>query len=200
MGVRESQKQETRRKVLDAARDLFNEIGFDETTIRAVAERAGVSVGSVFTTFSSKAHLLSQVMEDRVDLLFHELQRVVPHLRGSTADRLCSIFAIHYEFETRRDKLFLAHVAAAFSPNLEEGVIPYGQNARFRGMILETLQSGVSRGDVCNSIDLDLALTSLMAAYGWNYRLAAQRRATAQEMSDLMDRQILLLFNGLKPR
>ncbi|MDQ0464749.1 AcrR family transcriptional regulator [Caulobacter ginsengisoli] len=186
--------------MLDAARDLFNEIGFDETTIRAVAERAGVSVGSVFTTFSSKAHLLSQVMEDRVDLLFHELQRVVPHLRGSTADRLCSIFAIHYEFETRRDKLFLAHVAAAFSPNLEEGVIPYGQNARFRGMILETLQSGVSRGDVCNSIDLDLALTSLMAAYGWNYRLAAQRRATAQEMSDLMDRQILLLFNGLKPR
>jgi AcrR family transcriptional regulator len=200
LGVRENQKQETRRKVLNAARDLFNEIGYDETTIRAVADRAGVSVGSVFTTFSSKAHLLSQVMEDRVDLLFHELQRVVPHLRGSTADRLCSIFAIHYEFETRRDKLFLAHIAAAFSPNLEEGVVPYGQNARFRGMILETLQAGVARGDVHPDADLDLALASLMAAYGWNYRLAAQQRATAQQMSELMDRQILLLFQGLKPR
>ena len=139
-------------------------------------------------------------MEDRVDLLFHELQRVMPHLRGSTADRLCSIFAIHYEFESRRDKLFLAHVAAAFSPNLEEGVIPYGQNARFRGMILETLQGGLARGDVCPSIDLDLALASLLAAYGWNYRLAAQQQATGQEMSAMMDRQIMLLFNGLKPR
>jgi AcrR family transcriptional regulator len=200
LGVRENQKQETRRKVLDAARDLFNEIGYDETTIRAVAERAGVSVGSVFTTFSSKAHLLSQVMDDRVELLLHELQRIVPHLRGATADRLCSIFAIHYEFETRRDKLFLAHIAAAFSPNLEEGVIPYGQNARFRGMILETLQGGVARGDVCPEIDLDLALASLMAAYSWNYRLAAQQGADAAAMTELMDRQIMLLFRGIKPR
>ena len=55
MGVRNEQKAATREKVLDAARDLFNEIGYDETTIRAIAERARVSVGSVFTTFASKA-------------------------------------------------------------------------------------------------------------------------------------------------
>ena len=59
MGVRDDQKQATREKVLEAARDLFNETGYEETTIRAIAERAGVSVGSVFTTFASKAEVLS---------------------------------------------------------------------------------------------------------------------------------------------
>ena len=52
MGVRDDQKAATREKVLVAARDLFNEVGYEETTIRAIAERAGVSVGSVFTTFA----------------------------------------------------------------------------------------------------------------------------------------------------
>ena len=76
-----------------------------------VAERAGVSVGSVFTTFAGKAELLSQVMADRVEALQAEIERVAPHLRGPTVDRLRSIMAVHYGFETRRLRLFVAYVA-----------------------------------------------------------------------------------------
>ena len=174
-GVRETQKQGTRRKVLEAARDLFNEIGYDETTIRAIAERAGVSVGSVFTTFASKADVLSQVMDDRVEALFSELDRVARHLRGSVIDRISSVFAIHYDFECRRVKLFLAHIAASYSPTLETTTIPYGRNSRFKGMLLTMMADGVERGEVRPDADLELVLDTLMAAYAWNYRLAAPR-------------------------
>ena len=198
-GVRETQKQSTRRKVLEAARDLFNEIGYDETTIRAIAERAGVSVGSVFTTFASKADVLSQVMDDRVDALYSELDRVARHLRGSVVDRVSSVFAIHYDFECRRVKLFLAHVAASFSPTLEPSTIPFGRNARFKGMLVEMIRDGVSRGEVRQDCDHDLVLDTLMAAYAWNYRLAAQKGADAAHMTALMERQVALIFNGLRP-
>ena len=141
MGVRNEQKQATREKVLEAARDLFNETGYEETTIRPIAERAGVSVGSVFTTFASKAEVLSHVMDKRLGELYAEFDRVVPFLRGSTADRLCSIFAIHYEFETRRVKLFLAHIAASYSPSPDPGVTPYGRNERLTQMLFDTYLS-----------------------------------------------------------
>ena len=62
MGVRDTQKQATRGRVLAAARDLFDAAGFEATTTRQIADRAGVAVGSVFTTFASKAEILSQVM------------------------------------------------------------------------------------------------------------------------------------------
>lgn len=198
-GVRETQKQSTRRKVLEAARDLFNEIGYDETTIRAIAERAGVSVGSVFTTFASKADVLSQVMDDRVDALYSELDRVARHLRGSVVDRISSVFAIHYDFECRRVKLFLAHVAASFSPSLEPSTIPFGRNARFKTMLIEMISDGVTRGEVRPDCDCDLVLDTLMAAYAWNYRLAAQKGADAAHMTALMERQVALIFNGLRP-
>ena len=53
LSVRKSQKEATRHRVLDAARDLFETKGFDATTVREIASLASVSVGSVFTTFSS---------------------------------------------------------------------------------------------------------------------------------------------------
>ncbi len=199
-GVRETQKLETRRKVLEAARDLFNEIGYEETTIRAVAERAGVSVGSVFTTFASKADVLSQVMDDRVDALYAELEHVARHMRGSVVDRLCSLFAIHYDFECRRVRLFLAHIAASYSPSLEPSTVPYGRNARFKDMIVDMLRDGQAKGEVRDDADLEIVLDTLMAAYAWNYRLAATGRADSAGMTDIMERQIRLIFAGLQPR
>lgn len=200
MGVRDTQKAATREKVLSAARDLFHEIGYDETTIRAIADRAGVSVGSVFTTFSSKADVLSQVMADRVEPLQEELARVLPYLRGSTTDRLCSIFAIHYDFECRRVKLFLAHIAASYNPSLEETTTPFGRNANFQAMLRETLTDGMTRGDVCPDTDLDLILQLLIACYAWNYSLAAQLGSDAVALTARMDKQIALIMNGARPK
>src|SRR6185503_1095899 len=112
--LRQTQKEATRNRVIDAARELFDTQGYQGTTIREIARHAGVSVGSVFTTFASKGEILSQVMADRLDGLYAELDRVMPHLRGATIDRLRTMFAIHFAFEVRHTRLFLSHIAAAY--------------------------------------------------------------------------------------
>src|SRR6202012_3707552 len=111
---RRIQKEATRKRVIAAAREIFDTRGYEGATIREIARHAGVSVGSVFTTFASKGEVLSEVMQQRLAALYAELDRVLPPLRGSTADRLRSMFAIHFAFEAPRTKLFLAHVAAAY--------------------------------------------------------------------------------------
>lgn len=200
MSVRKSQKEATRQRVLNAARDLFEAKGYEATTVREIAQVAAVSVGSVFTTFSSKGDILSQVMADRLDALYAELDRLVPHLRGSTPDRLRSIFAIHYAFETRRTRLFLAHIAAAYNWTLSPSSRPYGRNPRLRSVIRECLAEGINRGDVDARLDLDLAVEALMASYAWTYRLAAWENADAEAMSNVMDRHIGLIADGFRPR
>jgi AcrR family transcriptional regulator len=168
--------------------------------VREIAVRAQVSVGSVFTTFSSKGDILSQVMADRLEGLYGELDKVLPHLRGSTADRLRSMFAIHFAFETRRTKLFLAHIAAAYNWTLGPSSRPYGKTPRLRQTVRDCLAEGVGRGDVDPKIDLDVAVDLLMAAYAWTYRLAAWEDADAETMSGAMDRQIGLIADGFRPR
>jgi AcrR family transcriptional regulator len=46
--------QETRRHLLDTALPLFREQGFDATTMRDVAARSGLSLGSAYYYFKSK--------------------------------------------------------------------------------------------------------------------------------------------------
>ena len=50
----------TRARILDAALDLLHERGFEGTTMREVARRAGVSLGSAYYYFQSKEHLVQQ--------------------------------------------------------------------------------------------------------------------------------------------
>lgn len=200
MSVRKSQKEATRQRVLDAARDLFETQGYEETTVREIARRAEVSVGSVFTTFTSKGDILSQVMTDRLDGLYAELDRVAPSLRGSTADRLRSLFAIHFAYETRRTKLFLAHIAAAYDWTLGPTTRPYGKNQRLRQVVRDCLTDGVARGDVDPSVDPEVVVDALMAIYAWTYRLAAWEDADAATLSAVFDRQVGLIADGFRPR
>jgi AcrR family transcriptional regulator len=200
VSIRKSQKEATRQRVLDAARDLFETQGYEETTVREIARRAEVAVGSVFTTFASKGDILSQVMADRLDELYAELDRVIPHLRGGVADRLRSLFAIHFAFETRRTKLFLAHIAAAFDWTLSPSTRPYGRNPRLRQVIRDCLIEGVNRGEISAQLDLEALLDALMGIYAWTYRLAAWEGADADQMSAVFDRQIGLLAEGFLPR
>ena len=197
---RQTQKEATRGRVLAAARELFDTLGYPGTTIREIARHAGVSVGSVCTTFASKGEILSQVMQDRLEPLYAELDRVMPHLRGSTADRLRTMFSIHFAFETTRTRLFLAHIAAAYDWTLPATAKPYGNTPRLQEVIRECLQKGISEGDVDGGRDLQEVINLLMAAYAWTYRLAITQNADAKVMTAAMDRQIGLIADGFRPR
>src|SRR5207244_10772666 len=93
---RQSQKEATRQRVVASARELFDTHGYQGTTIREIARHAGVSVGSVFTTFASKGEILSEVMRARLEPLYAELDRARPQGRASPADRLRTRLAIHF--------------------------------------------------------------------------------------------------------
>lgn len=61
---RQALKAGTRRLVLDAAYVLFAEHGYEATTMRMLADLAGVGLGTIFTHFPDKPSLLAAVFEE----------------------------------------------------------------------------------------------------------------------------------------
>src|SRR6266700_4298705 len=49
---------QTKAAILQTALDMFRECGYEETTMRAIAERAGVALGNAYYYFHSKEHLI----------------------------------------------------------------------------------------------------------------------------------------------
>lgn len=54
---RQAAKVRTRQRVFDSAETLFNDVGFERATIRAIAKGAGMSTGAVFANFEDKTAL-----------------------------------------------------------------------------------------------------------------------------------------------
>jgi AcrR family transcriptional regulator len=63
IGTRSARAAETRRRVVEAARDLFVDQGYGATVLPDVARRAGVSVQTIYFTFGNKRTLLKEVVD-----------------------------------------------------------------------------------------------------------------------------------------
>jgi len=61
---RSEQKQQTRQRVIGAARNLFAEHGLAKTRTADIADRAGLSHGGVFVHFPTRDELLAEVVSD----------------------------------------------------------------------------------------------------------------------------------------
>ena len=61
---RQQQKENTRRKLLDTALDVFSRNGINATRMSDIAEAAGVSHGTIFLHFETQDALISAVIED----------------------------------------------------------------------------------------------------------------------------------------
>lgn len=60
--LRQPRKPKKRDLILAAARRIVSEVGFQETSIAAVAAASGVSTGSVYSYFAAKAELMAEVV------------------------------------------------------------------------------------------------------------------------------------------
>ena len=79
---------ERRREILDAAALVFGERGFESATLAHVAERAGVSAGTVQHYFGTKSTLFHEVIADRFFSGAAEDEALLIAHRGSYAELL----------------------------------------------------------------------------------------------------------------
>src|SRR5574337_190419 len=80
MGIKdrkERQKQEIRRLVLDTARKLFLEEGFEKVTIRHIAERIEYSPATIYLYFKDKDEILYELHTEGLNELYKRQQMVM---------------------------------------------------------------------------------------------------------------------------
>src|SRR5690242_20497966 len=61
--LRDRLKQATREAILEAAEAVFSERGFGGARVEEIAERAGVSVGTLYNYFDARRAILDAVLE-----------------------------------------------------------------------------------------------------------------------------------------
>lgn len=76
---RQRRSRETVEAILEAAAQLFQRYGYAATTTNGIAERAGVSIGSLYQYFPNKDALLVALAEEHLDAAVATLTRAFAH-------------------------------------------------------------------------------------------------------------------------
>jgi AcrR family transcriptional regulator len=73
---RERERQELRTRILDAARELFAELGYEAVTMRKIAERIEYSPTAIYFHFKDKDALMRELCELDFASLAHQFQKI----------------------------------------------------------------------------------------------------------------------------
>jgi AcrR family transcriptional regulator len=197
---REAMKLATRKRVLDAARDLFTEQGYAATSIREIAVRAEVSTGSVFTTFESKEEILSTIITERQTELTEAIAAARAGSKGDARACLKAAFAAGYAYEFQRLLLVVEQIGASWtwSSHFEER--NRSSVVRSFGFIREILVEGKETGMIDAGVDLDMLGDLVLGAYLRNFRHAWFRQWSLERTCEAMAAQVDLLFDGAAAR
>jgi AcrR family transcriptional regulator len=196
---RKARKEATRGRVIDAARCLFEEIGYQETPVRAIALRANVSVGGVFTTFEGKVGILAHIVSQTRGALIDQLADAIPSLPGTTEERLKAVIAMAHAAEFPRLRTITAYIGCSYSwsRTLEEE--HRALHRKLSQAVLGILSDGVKAGEIAPDADLELLLEMISSVYLRNYRTAWHAGFTCEQLDERIGRQLKILLNGVRP-
>ena len=100
LGLREQNKLEKRQRIRQATRELFSKNGYSETTLRQIAKRAHVGLGTLFNYAQDKRDLVflicNEELADVLDEALEALEALPPD--RSLVDQVVEIYRPHYEY------------------------------------------------------------------------------------------------------
>lgn len=160
-----TRKARTRAAILAAARELFRARGYDGTSIRDVAEAAGVGVGSVHVHFADKEGLLLACfvaqIEEAVALGIDTLPA-----EASLLDSLCHLVRVLYAAYARHPALSRVMLRAMLFPDGEPPPGDLAVRAELAHAVLGLFSAARERGEIdARPDDGELAFQAFFSFY-----------------------------------
>ena len=196
---RKLQKLESYARILEAARTLFIARGYDATTARSIAAHAGLSVGTLFLHFRSKADILKTIIWANNEAQYDLMRRLVP-ARAPVKERLLRMAEIGYEHEAAQLPLVAVMQSYQWLWDAETEREYRATIQPVTEMIGQILQDGIRSGEIRPDADLETTVECLLASHVWNFRAALFADADADALTERASRAIDVIIDGLRSR
>jgi len=159
----EARRAETRERIVTAARELIAEGGYVAAQIAAVADRAGVAVGTVYRHFPSKSDLFAEVFREASQHEVDAMREAIHATRGPAADRIAAGIDAFAHRALRGRRLAWALLAEPVDPAVEAERLHFRHS--YRDLMAEVLSEGIEAGEV-PAQDVDATAAALIGAIG----------------------------------
>jgi AcrR family transcriptional regulator len=151
-----SQPASRRDELLELAATMFAERGLRATTVRDIADSAGILSGSLYHHFSSKEEMVDELLRGFLDWLFDRYQEIVA-TEPNPLERLKGLFMASFEaIEDRHAQVVIYQDEAKRLSSQPRFSYVEDRNKEQRKMWLDLLNQGVEEGYFRPDVDVDL--------------------------------------------
>ena len=191
---REQNKREKRSRILEAARSLFAEQGFEETTGRQVCERAGVATGTLFLYVKDKRELLLWVFERDARRI---LSRPLPK-RGRPDERWFAFLSPFLTLYARDPRLSSSYVRELlFRPDNPPELVRL--NRELRAGLADIARAAQAEGALRSDVEPEEMALLVAGQYAYLVQVWLGLGALgARQVRSQLRRGLALLVEGLK--
>jgi len=161
MNKREQKKQETKKTILEAAKDEFIKNGFLNTNTKTIADKAGVAHGTLFLHFKTKNILMEKVLEDKFISINNQLEKIL-----GTKGNIESLLLGYLNFLQKNESFFesLAKELPYYPPEIRIRI--FLKEASARNYFYKCIQKGIADG-IYKDIDIKMSLTFLFGTINY---------------------------------
>lgn len=190
--------QSRRDELLGIAGELFADRGLRSTTVRDIADAAGILSGSLYHHFDSKESMVDELLREFLDSLFARYRGIVE--AGLTAtETLRQLVIASFEAIDAR------HTAVAIYQNESRHLSAQDRfnyigerNVEFRRLWESELRRGVEQGDFRADLDIDLVYRfmrdTVWVAVRW------YRPGGSMTVEQIADQYLSIVLDGILPR
>jgi AcrR family transcriptional regulator len=177
--------KDRRDRILDVAIDLAEQGGFENVRQRDVADQAGIALGTLYKSFSSKEDILSAALEREAQLLEKKMEQK-PVLGATESERLQVLFKIITRAMCKKPKYARALLRAMASgePEVAGNVATYEQ--RMNRIIIAALRGDEKPSEVDETTRREATIGSYLqkiwfaSLVGWSAGLHDQNVVVEQ--------------------
>lgn len=157
MPAPEPSKSARRNELLALAADLFAERGLRATTVRDIADAAGILSGSLYHHFDSKESIVDEILRGFLDELFTRYREIAAAGLDSRATLEALVRASYESFDRSHAAVAIYQTEAKRLSSTQRFAYIADYNREFRELWQRVLTDGVRAGSFRPELDIELA-------------------------------------------
>ena len=146
-----------RQELLALAARMFAERGYGQTTVRDIADAAGILSGSLYHHFDSKESMVDEILRSFLDELFTRYREIVDAGLGPKQTLKALVVASFEAIDTRHAEVAIYQNETKHLAGLPRFSYVDDRSVEFRKLWTVLLEDGIRAGVFRADLDVDLA-------------------------------------------
>jgi len=203
MGRRESKKEATKKKILEVSLQLFQKMGFGRTTMRDIARKCGIALGTTYNYFPTKEHIALYFFDQALDEVMERYRREEPP-DAPLEEKIFLLLSIELEKVTPYEEFLNLIVTHAMLPTSR--LHPFSMDSqrlkmKYLDFIGSILESAKEKGEFST-----LGFDSMILSAFWVFHLGIMmfwmndQSRKKEDTYILLDKSLRFILNAMRGR